>query len=275
MINLIISDVTGSALDTIGSGPTYRDSDDSTFERCYEILSRYDLLKVLSDEGRDFFLTYDKKYETPKELLNDEKIEYHILMSNEILVERICDEYNFELLLTQTEPGNKYLTDDFTAGSLATNLLDVCRKPLSVNPNAVATIEKGRKFVIGGEPTVKVQGEGTGGRAQHVALLFLAGLIEDDTLWERRNDITFVTFATDGMDGNSPAAGAIVDEMLFDKLYSSSDEGDASVRAKMLGAVKKYLDKFDSYAFFEKYDSSIVTGPTGTNVLDVYLLEIA
>ena len=48
-----------------------------------------------------------------------------------------------------------------------------------------------------------------------------------------------------------------------------------SVRAKMLGAVNEYLDKFDSYGFFEKYDSSIITGPTGTNVLDVYLLEIA
>ena len=207
--------------------------------------------------------------------LNEDKIKHHILMSNEILVEKICQEFNLEFLLTLTEPGNKFLADDFTAGSLANYLLDICRRSLSAKLNVGDTIEKSRKFIIGGEPTVRVEGEGTGGRAQHVALLFLAGLIADDTLWKRRNDITLVTFATDGMDGNSPAAGAIVDRILFDQFDSSLDENGESVRAKMLGAVKKYLKKFDSYAFFKKFNSSIDTGPTGTNVLDVYLLEIA
>ncbi len=312
MLNLIISDVTGSALDTIGSGPTYPDSFDSTFGRCRDILSRYDILKVLSDEGRDFFYNGDPEYESPKELPNNDRmnhpqmnlwvsssetqesappsppppnggdpqrgflrIEHHILMSNEILVEKLSSEYNYELLLPTTEPVEGLSDEWFTADSLATRLLDLCRRSLSAKPNSVGSVEKSSKFVIGGEPTVRVMGKGTGGRAQHTALLFLVGLMTDETLWKRRNDITLVTFATDGMDGNSPATGAIVDRILFEKFYSPLDESDASVRTKMLEAVKKYFYKFDSHAFFEKYDSSILTGPTGTNVLDVYLLEIA
>ncbi len=227
MVNLIISDVTGSALETIGSGPTYRDSYDSTFKRCRDILQRYDILKLLSIEGRDFFNTGDPEYESPKELLNDDKLEYHILLSNEVLVEIISREYNYELFLPATEIVPGFSPDRLTAASLATHLLDLCRRTLSAKPNSVCSVEKSSKFVIGGEPTVRVMGKGTGGRAQHTALLFLVGLMTDETLWERRNDITLVTFATDGMDGNSPGAGVIVDGVLFDKLISSFNESGA------------------------------------------------
>lgn len=271
MVNLIISDVMGSALDTIGSGPTSPDSEDSTFERCREILGRYDIFRVLSEEGRAFFLAGDDRCETPKELLTGGVMEHHILMSNELLVKRISREFDYTALSLAAGPGRG---DGFTAVTLASRLLDVCRMSLSVRSNNPGTAGRHGKFVIGGEPTVRVEGKGTGGRAQHTALLFLAGLIEDDAMWERRKDFTLAAFATDGMDGNSPAAGAIVDRILFENFHSSLERGSTSERVKMLGAVKKYLDKFNSHAFFDKYGLLIGTGPTGTNVLDVYLLEI-
>ena len=108
-----------------------------------------------------------------------------------------------------------------------------------------------RCFVVGGESTVTVRGGGKGGRNQEAALaaaLATAGL----------PTVVISTFATDGVDGPTDAAGAIV-------------TGDTVAHARALGLdPQEYLDDNDAYTFFAALGDLIVTGPTGTNVNDLW-----
>ena len=108
-------------------------------------------------------------------------------------------------------------------------------------------------IIIGGETTVEVRGEGKGGRNQETTLSALgriAGL----------EGIAIAAVGTDGIDGNSPAAGAIAD-------------GCSAKRASRLGLhFQDFLRTNDSYTYFKKLGDSIVTGRTGTNVGDLYIM---
>ena len=105
-------------------------------------------------------------------------------------------------------------------------------------------------LIVGGETTVTVRGAGRGGRNQEAALA--AALVIDGL-----PDVVISTFATDGVDGPTDAAGAIV-------------TGDTLVRARALGLdPQKHLDDNDSYSFFAALSNLVVTGPTGTNVNDL------
>jgi len=109
-------------------------------------------------------------------------------------------------------------------------------------------------LITGGETTVTVKGEGKGGRNQELVLA-AARKIE-------KENIVFSSIATDGIDGNSDAAGAIAD-------------GNTIQRAKKKGLKPEaYLDNNDSYNFFKNLDDLLITGPTGTNVMDIQLILI-
>jgi hydroxypyruvate reductase len=107
-----------------------------------------------------------------------------------------------------------------------------------------------RGLIVGGESTVTVRGTGKGGRNQEVALaaaLTIAG----------HPDLVIATFATDGVDGPTDAAGAIV-------------TGDTVARARGLGLdPHAYLENNDAYTFFAALGDLVITGPTGTNVNDL------
>jgi glycerate-2-kinase len=107
-------------------------------------------------------------------------------------------------------------------------------------------------IVLGGEVTIRVTGNGIGGRNQHLALLITEAL--------KNQKIVFASAGTDGIDGNSIAAGAWTDGNTFEKSKSFNL------------SVHEYLTNNDSYHFFQKLNQSIVTGPTGTNVMDLYLI---
>jgi hydroxypyruvate reductase len=107
-------------------------------------------------------------------------------------------------------------------------------------------------LVSGGEVTVKVSDGGVGGRNQQFALA-CAEKIKDQK-------ITVLSAGTDGIDGNSTAAGAIVD-------------GSTIQRAQEKGLdIQSKLAKFDAYPLFESLGDAIVTGPTGNNVRDIRIL---
>ena len=115
--------------------------------------------------------------------------------------------------------------------------------------------EKPVCLIFGGETTVTVNGDGKGGRNQE---LCLSTAIEIDGM----ENITFLSGGTDGIDGQTEAAGAICN-------------GKTIERAKELGLdAKKFLDNNNSYNFFSKLDDLIITGPTNTNVMDVQILLI-
>jgi hydroxypyruvate reductase len=108
-------------------------------------------------------------------------------------------------------------------------------------------------LVLGGETTVTVRGQGTGGRNQELALAAAFALADVP-------DVLLASIGTDGNDGPTDAAGAWVD-------------GTTLARARALGLdAAAYLADNNSYALFDRLGDLIRTGPTNTNVNDIMLL---
>lgn len=107
-------------------------------------------------------------------------------------------------------------------------------------------------LLYGGEPTVVITGKGKGGRNQHVVLHFLTHL-------DAKTNVALLSAGTDGVDGNSPAAGAYADK-------------DVHTKAHALGLdAAHFLATCNSHAFFTQTQSTLITGPTGTNVMDILI----
>jgi glycerate-2-kinase len=108
-------------------------------------------------------------------------------------------------------------------------------------------------WLIGGETTVTVHGSGKGGRNQEIALAAAIAL-------EGLDNVALAAFSTDGIDGPTDAAGAIV-------------TGETMARARALGlSPDAYLANNNSYEFFEKVGGLIKIGSTGTNVNDIAVM---
>ena len=107
-------------------------------------------------------------------------------------------------------------------------------------------------ILFGGECTVRVSGNGQGGRNQHAVALML------EQICKRGLKISFLSAGTDGIDGNSDASGGVV-----------SDEDCVKIEDK---ALSSYIKNFDSYNCLKELDSLIVTGPSGTNVIDIAII---
>ncbi|MEM2979047.1 MAG: MOFRL family protein [Methanomassiliicoccales archaeon] len=103
-------------------------------------------------------------------------------------------------------------------------------------------------IIAGGETTVTVKGRGRGGRNCELVL---------SALFELEDGITLLSLGTDGIDGNTDAAGAIADASMFREEAS------------------RFLANNDSYSYFLKYGGLIFTGATGTNVCDIVLLAVS
>jgi glycerate 2-kinase (EC 2.7.1.-) len=107
-------------------------------------------------------------------------------------------------------------------------------------------------LIAGGETVVKVRGRGMGGRNQELCLSFALAV-------RGLKDVSAACMGTDGVDGNSPAAGAIVD-------------GETVDEAERAGLDPlRHLDENDSYTFFNLVGRAIYTGPTGTNINDIFI----
>ncbi|MCL4534500.1 MAG: glycerate kinase [Bacteroidetes bacterium] len=248
VISLMLSDVVGSPLDIIASGPTVPDS--STFADAYAILERYALLgkapaPVISHLRAGLAGSMP---ETPKE--GDPIFEHTqnvIVGSNEIAARCVADQakaagMNTLLLSTYVEGEAREVAQVFAG--IAKEIVH------SGNP-----IPRPACVVAGGETTVVVRGFGTGGRNQELAL---AAAIRIEGL----DDTMIIGCATDGNDGPTDAAGAIA-------------TGDTVRRAHERGLdPRKYLADNDSYHFFKELDDLIITGPTNTNVVDLTLVLV-
>ena len=114
-------------------------------------------------------------------------------------------------------------------------------------------------LLCGGETTVTVSGNGKGGRNQELALAFALEI-------EGTRGVSLLSAGTDGGDGPTDAAGAMVD-------------GSTATRARSLGIEPlQYLAQNNSYAFFQQFDTMtgththLKTAPTGTNVMDIQII---
>jgi glycerate 2-kinase len=137
------------------------------------------------------------------------------------------------------------------AGEIAKSIVAVGEEIISAGRpfNAPACL------IFGGETTVTVHGDGKGGRNQEMCLSALNEI-------RNRPDMAFLSAGTDGIDGSSKAAGAVVDCRSYEKSLS-------------LGLnIEDYLRRNDSNGFLEQTGDLIVTGPTGTNVMDITILLV-
>jgi glycerate-2-kinase len=239
VISLIISDIVDDPIEFISSGPTYPDS--TTFSDSKNILEKYHLwdklpikVKTILDNGID-----RKISETPK---NDDPIfnnvHNFVVANNEIACVAAINKakrlgYEAKLLSTSLTGEAKNISD---------MLLDKVK-----NHYKYKSI-----FISGGETTVTIKGKGKGGRNQELVLGGVKRIAH--------SDIVFASFATDGIDGKSDAAGAIADGFSFSRAIN-----------KELNP-KKYLEENNSYEFFSRLNDLLITGPTGTNVMDIQLI---
>ena len=238
-VSILISDVPGHALDALASGPTM--PDDSTKSDCYAIAERYDLPNKLPTSVRHLFAERALK-ETPK---RDDPAFVHsrwwTVLSSDTAAQAAAMLAGNNGFATEIDNS----CDDWEYQKAADFLL-----------NRLRTLREGvsRACIIsGGEVTVKVDREGGhGGRNQQFAL-YCAQKIAGE-------NIAVLSAGTDGIDGNSEAAGAIAD-------------GSTVQRAKVAGLdPQESLCSFNSAPFFESLGDAIITGPTGNNVRDLRIL---
>ena len=237
-VSLLVSDVPDSMPDALASGPTMPDS--SSSEDCYSIAAKYGLLEKFPASVGELFQRHALE-ETPK---SDDpafhNARWWTILSNKTVIDAVAEVAKREGFAVDVDNS----CDDWDYTRAADYLLNKLQK-LRLNSERVCLIS-------GGEVTVKVSNGGVGGRNQQFVLA-CAEKIKDQ-------NITVLSAGTDGIDGNSTAAGAIVD-------------GTTVQRAQEKGLdIKNALARFDSYPLFESLGDAIITGPTGNNVRDVRIL---
>ena len=246
VMTLILSDVPGDDPATIGSGPMAPDP--STFADAKKVLDTFDLRnRIPLAVRRHVDLGVQGRIpETPKpgEALFS-RIRHHVIGNNRAAIERMAERARAlglrPLILTTTLSGEAR-----EIGKLFGNLAKDMRG--SGNP-----VRPPACLLAGGELTVTVKGKGVGGRAQEFALAAAPSL-------EGLSRVFVAGFGTDGIDGPTEAAGAVVDGRTLSRAREKGTSHEAALREN------------DSYRFFHRAGGHVVTGPTGTNVNDVYMI---
>ncbi|HET9408500.1 MAG TPA: DUF4147 domain-containing protein [Candidatus Sulfotelmatobacter sp.] len=237
-VSILVSDVPEATPDALASGLTMPDS--TTVEDCYRIAENHKMLGQFPPSVRELFEQHALE-ETPK---SDDPAFYQsrwwTILSNRNAMEAASEAAENAGFVVKVDSS----CDDWDYEKAAEYLLGRVRE---------LKREFGRTCLVsGGEVTVKVTNAGTGGRNQQFALA-CAGKIAGE-------NITVLSAGTDGIDGNSPAAGAVAD-------------GSTAEHARQKGfEVRAALEKFDAYPLFNVLGDAIETGPTGNNVRDLRIL---
>jgi hydroxypyruvate reductase len=250
IISLILSDVIGNPLEAIASGPTVPDP--TTREDALVILNKYSqFLTTETRRHRDtlFLNSVTQWLSGPEELDRPKPHDVDFVRVQNIIIGD--NKLAARAALEQAE------RDGFHAEILTNELQGEARDVGSALAHRlrVNTSKRTRPFclIAGGETTVTINGDGKGGRNQELALAAV------NELRDLENAL-LVSFATDGDDGPTDAAGAVV-------------TGESGQRAESLGMeAAGYLSRNDSYPFFQALGDLLKTGPTGTNVNDLVFL---
>jgi glycerate 2-kinase len=236
-VSILVSDVPDNTPDALASGPTMPDS--TTVEDCYRIAAEHALHEHLPPAVRDL-LHRRALEETPK---SDDpafhRSRWWTVLSNASLIKsaKAAAEKEFTVDVDNS-------CDDWDYQHAADYLLGRVR--------ALRKQHERTCLISGGEVTVKVTDGGVGGRNQQFALACATKIAGEN--------ITVLSAGSDGVDGNSPATGAIAD-------------GTTLARAQARGLwAESHLQGFDAYPLFHELGDAIVTGPTGNNLRDLRVL---
>ena len=237
-VSILVSDVPDKTPDALASGPTMPDS--STIEDCYRITEKRQLTNQFPPSVRELF-THHALEETPK---SDDpafiRARWWTILSNSALLQAAkteAERQGFTVEINNTCDDRDYI-------AAADDLLRRLREMRTRNDRVC--------LLSGGEVTVEVRNGGRGGRNQQFAL-HCAQQIAGES-------ITVLSAGSDGIDGNSSAAGAIAD-------------GTTRERSKARGLdLAAHLQGFNAYPLFEVLGDVVITGPTGNNLRDLRIL---
>ncbi|MEX2476904.1 MAG: DUF4147 domain-containing protein [Gracilimonas sp.] len=248
LVSILLSDVPGDNPDSIGSGPTIPDT--STFKEAFQVLKKYRLWDDIAHSIR-IHISKGMHGEIP-ENPKSENIDWTNHRTKVISGANILAENAGKFL-----SGKGY---NVQVASSAYNL-DVNRISKKICSEAISVLSKKSElkipaaFVYFGESTVKVKGDGKGGRNQELALNAAISI-------EGQHDISLLSFATDGIDGPTDAAGAII-----------NSETTLKARKQKISP-EDFLQNNDSYYFHERMNTHIKTGATGNNLMDLQIVLV-
>ncbi len=248
VISLVLSDVVGDELSSIASGPT--SPDPYTFEDVYSLFEKYHILEKVPEnilnrikQGVD-----GKIPDTPKR--DDRifsKVTNIVVANNTKALQAMANKAKSlglkTMILTSYLEGEAKEVGK-VIGSIGKQILN---QNVPLRPPCI--------IFLGGETTVTLRGNGRGGRNQEMALSFALAI-------KGLPHIRFVSIGSDGIDGNSDAAGAIVEGCTIEKALGRGLDP------------LKFLENNDSYTFLKQLGCLIMTGPTGTNVNDLTFLIV-
>ena len=249
LIALILSDVVGDPLDVIASGPTAPDP--TSYATALSVIDRYKINQSVPPAVMNHLHKGKAKQfaETPKPLdpvfsgVTNIIVGSNELAARAAVMEAAAREYNTLLLSTYIEGEAREVGK--IAGAIAKGIR-----------SGTGPVSSPACVVWGGETTVTVHGQGKGGRNQELAL---SAALSIDGL----PDVLLLALATDGTDGPTDAAGAIVD-------------GTSTSLARSRGwDIYSTLDNNNSYPLLDDIGALLHLGPTGTNVNDLMVLLVA
>lgn len=256
-ISLIISDTDRGDESNVASGPTIERPANPQGAR--QIVARYKLAQKLPQSILQLIEQPGEQLDEPSHSATHQTAEqtfrrHYVLLDNHHALESaaaLAREFNYEV-----EIASDLIDQDVTEGVQASIL-----RLLSLRERTPAN--RPVCLISGGEFACPVRGSGIGGRNAETVLRWA---IELDKIrssgTSTKNNLHFVALSggTDGIDGNSPAAGAMTD-------------ADTLARARALGLdAQEFLDNSDAYTFFNLLNQTLEPGPTGTNVRDVRLM---
>jgi len=244
-VSILVSDVPDDTPDALASGPTMPDS--TSIHDCERIAATYNLVAKFPSSVGDLF-RHHALDETPK---SDDpafvRARWWTVLSNKAAVDEAAAASTRAGFAVEIDNS----CDDWPYEKAAAYLLNRLRE-LRSKVSRVCLIS-------GGEVTVTVRNGGIGGRNQQFALACAEQI--------SGHDITVLSAGTDGIDGNSPAAGAVVDGST---VLRAGDR--ASDRSGGVEAVRHALSSFNAYPFFDTLGDAVITGPTGNNLRDLRIL---
>jgi hydroxypyruvate reductase len=238
-VSLLVSDVPDATPDALASGPSMPDS--TSVEDCRRIVEKHDLLPQFPSSVRELF-ERGALEETPK---SDDPVfvrsRWWTILSNKTAGDAAAVEaarLGFSVTIDNS-------CDDWDYDRAAEYLIGRLRELRKSNPRVC--------LISGGEVTVKVAGEsGIGGRNQQFALACASRIAGED--------IAILSAGTDGIDGNSPAAGGVVDGTTLPRTVAAGV------------SIARNLADFNAYPMLKMFRDTVVTGPTGNNVRDLRIL---
>jgi len=242
VVSLILSDVTGNPLETIASGPTYPDP--TTKENALSILRKYGIEKQTPDSIQKYLLRI------PTLALSIDESGWNARVTNTIIGDN-----KLAAMAAMEQAKREGLDCEIITNSLQGEACEV--GVMLAKRLRDETAKRNRPFclIAGGETTVTKKGDGKGGRNQELALAAVNEL-------RGLEHMALISLATDGEDGPTDAAGAVV-------------TGESARRAEKLGLdAAGYLSRNDAYHFFQALGDLIRTGSTETNVNDIVFLIV-